>query len=333
MWFMCRKWCRWGRRFKRPSVQDLVLLAWAVVFSVLLLIFLHGPPPEDAQKAFYKDWELDRVSLSEKQAASAWIPPDPWEPPNKGLAEASKAAFERVLERRLDALRRAEEKLSRNLYLHGLALIVAFVVLFGGDRGSGKTKLPFFDIDVPTLGVCIVLPLAFLWLWVDFGFALAHAIDLRASLWKLIQAEGGLPPDSLLSTHIALRDGGFLDIWFNAYREEVPEAMNQRSLEIACTVGAFYGVFFGLVHTTIFALVSTGIAATGCKDLGKGIVAVFSGGLLTWFLLECHKGFIQTGQPKGPQDYTAYATAGLMLLFVAVRAGPAKPAGAPAGSA
>lgn len=340
MWQKCLNW------LKGLPVQDWVLLTFAFAFSVTLYSFVEIARPADAQRKFYVDWNFNRAALMKKQAAAEWAPPDATAPTAQESRDASKATLERLMTRRLEALRRAEGKVSRNLYLHGLALILAFVVVFGRSRRPRRsrwTKLPFLDIEVPVVAICIVLPLALLWLWVDFGFALALAIDLRASLWHLISAEGGLPPESLLSTQIALRDGGFLDIWFNAYRDEIPKAMNDRSLEIAKTVGTSYGMFFGLVHAAIFALLSTGIAGARCKPLGKSVTAMVLGGALMWFLLACHGSFMLTGQPQGPQRCTAVATACFVIVYLVMRPrrtsptrtpkAPLSPADAPAAPA
>jgi hypothetical protein len=303
-----------------PSVHDRFLLGCTIVFALALSAYWGFTSPEDAQEKFYDDWTAGRAELAEKVAGNLLPDPGAMLPPTDRLREETVAAVEGMVERRLAAHDRATSKLSRNLYLQCLALIVAFVVLFGGQEERGIVKVPLLDLKLEVLHVCIALPLVFLWLWVDFGFTVALAIDLRASLWHLLEATEGVGSKSLLNTRIALRDGGFLDVWFQCFRiKEVPPAMDDLSLAIVRIVATLHGLFLSLTHAAAFALLSLGFGPHGTK-LKRGSGWLFAwGALLSLALLSFHVGFLKTGQPNWMQLVTALGTPIFLGLYFAFR--------------
>ena len=183
-----------------------------------------------------------------------------------------------------DAYVASADKLDTNIKLQATVLLVGLIVLMGrklhpniksgreananADVGSNEAGASFLEFNGVRIGLelfHLVLPVIGVWLWLQFGFMLSAAIDQRATLDQLIRARTSAPGAeyAVFSERLSLIDAGFVDLWFNAWRDDHvfadSEQFGQRSRKVASwlTVG-FQNIMIGLTHAVLLALALDG---------------------------------------------------------------------------
>ncbi|HEX2837533.1 MAG TPA: hypothetical protein VHN77_05350 [Phycisphaerales bacterium] len=139
-----------------------------------------------------------------------------------------------------------------------------FVLLFARSQ---TFELKPIGYVIPTKYVRMLLPLAFLFVWMEFGFLFNRLIDNRVSLYVLVEAveNSVLHPGYdlgdgnrhyLVSANSLARDDFFVDNWFAAFRSQYI-LMTRRS-HAAVLVGVIgFACFHGLAHACMLILASS----------------------------------------------------------------------------
>ena len=184
------------------------------------------------------------------------------EPTVKSMDELERGARDAldvkdVFSLRVTDYRAGIQELRNNIVLQALFFVVGLGAL--AARGE-RFALPMVGYEVPVRWSYYILAIAGLYLWLDFGFLVDDLIESRVEVWKLLCTIGNPKTDLVLRNAARLfEDGGFLDGWFVAFREE--HVINNSYWGGRIGIGFFavvYGVLLGACHAGVFTLLAVG---------------------------------------------------------------------------
>ena len=204
----------------------------------------------------------------------------------------------RVTEYRADV-----DKLYSNMVLQVLLIVVALGAI---TTKSKELKLPGVEYKVPIRWACYVAPIALLLLWLQFGFAVDDLIESRSETWGLLSAIGDPKQDLVLRNAARLfEDGGFVDAWFVAFREQ--EHLINDSFLGGTVPQMFFAIIFGIGlgtnHACVFALLCVGCRT--CFPRGSAsrgmtkCIAIAAPWTAAMFLILSHVQFRYGGDNEG----------------------------------
>src|SRR5262249_36521250 len=136
----------------------------------------------------------------------------------------------------LQAYRNGLGALRRNL-LQQFGLVV-FAILLALHR-SNEIAVPGLRTAISVRWLRFVVPVALVYVWLDFGFVLDDLIKWRAQAWREIARTG----DWLRAS--AFNDGGFMDGWFMCFRPA------EHAIKTNFVVGSAF--FFCVMYSPLFA--------------------------------------------------------------------------------
>jgi hypothetical protein len=181
--------------------------------------------------------------------------------PTSGFLKSDEGA--ELVRYRFESHEESRRELRGNLKYQGLFLAVALVILARGVRSVEEEPMHIGPVRVPPvllIALEIMLPIAMLELWIEFGYqlfdlianhhALFHMIQQRESLLGVTMPSWGMRP--LLSDHFFA-----LDLWclvFDPQYVVIDRGFWLKSLRYIVSFG--FIIFFALYEGTMLALVA-----------------------------------------------------------------------------
>jgi len=172
-----------------------------------------------------------------------------------------------VLEKRLKDYRTDKDALSANL-LFQLAFVLLGLLVVTGSSESLET--PIAGIKLPRVWMFYIVPLALLFIWLEFGFLTDKMIQTRHESWLLLEALARTSIDAsgyqtpVKADHLTMQmarlfeDGAYVDGWFVAFRgcEHVINTTFRAGTNLFWSL--IYGSLLGLTHAGAIFLAHIG---------------------------------------------------------------------------
>lgn len=240
-----------------------------------------------------------------------------------------------VLEKRLIEYGADKDELSSNLFFQVTFVLLGLLVVVGRSK---TLETPILGIKVPRIWMFYVVPLALLFLWLEFGFLTDKMIQTRSESWTLLEvlsrgedqsaAAGTSVKANEITRQLArlFEDGSYIDGWFVAFRgcEHVIDTEFREGTNILWSI--IYGGLLSLTHALAIFTAHIGNARFGFSSqrirwrLDVGIVGPIR--VLPYFIicviLLSHYQFLSGGDnPNWLQVVVAVGTVifGWLLIY------------------
>jgi hypothetical protein len=216
-------------------------------------------------------------------------------------------------------MEQGRDAIDTSLKLQLALMIIGFLILLRPERSY---KMPVLDVEIPTKYLQIIIPFVLVFLWFRFGFVLHNYIDNRVLLDVLMKESvpAVWSDDPVHSPRRLVRDGGFGDAWFAAFRPEFFLVDGPKPSIVHILQLFFYTMVIGMAHAcTVALLVNHAAYVRRSVMLGVIHVAMIVTACL-WFYVS-HAQFHWDGpQPNSMQVWIlAVSVVGLVVLLLVSR--------------
>ncbi len=224
-----------------------------------------------------------------------------------------------ILDHRMELMEQGRDAIDTSLKLQLALMIIGLLILLRPERSY---RMPVLDVEMPTRYLQIIIPFVLVFLWFRFGFVLHNYIDNRVLLDVLMEESvpSNWSADPVHSPRRLVRDGGFGDAWFAAFRQEFFMADGHKPSVVHILQLFFYTIVIGMAHACTVALL-VNHAAYVAKT--AGLAALHITMICTaclWFYVS-HSQFYWDGpQPNSMQvGILAVSVVGLVILLLLSR--------------
>ena len=194
-----------------------------------------------------------------------------WVTESLSLETSEVFSIEKTIELQYNNYQSKLTSLNTNTILQLFFIIISILIIFRPEAAisNDSLRMPLLEVHLPLSWLHIIVPVALMFLWIQFGFLLNETIAIREGNWNLICKDlvsySGrvfyMTNEQIRNLARLFEDAFVIDAWFFLFETE--HLMNEQhgwfthTLKRTVTLSfllLIYGILLGITHASILTI-------------------------------------------------------------------------------